>query len=128
MKVIFLDIDGVLNCKKTPNPRKLPYIVDKRLLRRFKQLLARTNAKVVLSSSWRVDPVGLFAAKHWGVPFIDICPNMPKSPRSREVLIWLKRVTPSSMTRTTTWTNFRCFSLPRPRALPRRSRRASKTI
>jgi len=29
MKVIFLDIDGVLNCDKTPNPRKFPYIVDK---------------------------------------------------------------------------------------------------
>ena len=34
MKVIFLDIDGVLNCGKTPDPRKLPYIVDKRLLAR----------------------------------------------------------------------------------------------
>jgi hypothetical protein len=32
MKVIFLDIDGVLNCDKTPNPRKLPYVVDKKLL------------------------------------------------------------------------------------------------
>jgi histidinol phosphatase-like enzyme len=63
MKVIFLDIDGVLNCKKTPNPRKLPYIVDKRLLRRFKQLLARTNAKVVLSSSWRAQPGGAHLAQ-----------------------------------------------------------------
>ena len=39
MKVIFLDIDGVLNCKKTPNPRKLPYIVDPELLERFESLL-----------------------------------------------------------------------------------------
>jgi hypothetical protein len=37
MKVIFLDIDGVLNYKKTPNPRKFPYVVDKRLLVRFKR-------------------------------------------------------------------------------------------
>jgi hypothetical protein len=28
MKVVFLDIDGVLNCTNTPNPRKFPYIVD----------------------------------------------------------------------------------------------------
>ena len=28
MKIIFLDIDGVLNCDKTPNPRKFPYVVD----------------------------------------------------------------------------------------------------
>jgi hypothetical protein len=45
MKVIFLDIDGVLNCKKTSNPRKLPYVVDRRLLAKFKQLLERTGAK-----------------------------------------------------------------------------------
>jgi histidinol phosphatase-like enzyme len=64
MKVIFLDIDGVLNCDHTANPRKFPYVVDKKLLARFKKLLSRTGAKVVLSSSWRLDPVGLLAAKH----------------------------------------------------------------
>src|SRR5215204_241601 len=89
MKVIFLDIDGVLNCKTTPNPRKFPYIVDKRLLARLCKLLDRTGAKVVLSSTWRVDPVGLYAAKHWGIPFMDICPDRPKSPRCKEVLAWL---------------------------------------
>ena len=91
MKVIFLDIDGVLNCSKTPNPRKFPYIVDKKLLARFQKLVERTQAKVVLSSSWRIDPVGLYAAKHFGVPFMDVCPDMPKSPRRKEVLTWLLR-------------------------------------
>jgi hypothetical protein len=90
MKVIFLDIDGVLNCEKTPNPRKFPYFVDKRLLARFKKLLDRTGAKVVLSSSWRCDPVGLYAAKHWGVPFIDVCPDRPKSTRDKEMRLWLE--------------------------------------
>jgi len=89
MKVIFLDIDGVLNCAKTPNPRKFPYVVDKRLLARLQKLLDRTGAKVVLTSSWRLDPVGLFAAKHWGVPFIDVCPDKPRSPRRKEILDWL---------------------------------------
>jgi HAD domain in Swiss Army Knife RNA repair proteins len=70
MKVIFLDIDGVLNCKKTPNPRRLPYIVDRRLLSRFKRLIDRTGAKVVLSSTWRYDPAGVFSAKHWGIPLL----------------------------------------------------------
>ena len=87
MKVIFLDIDGVLNCAKTPNPRKFPYIVDKKLLRRF--LVDRTGAKVVLSSTWRLDPIGLFAAKHWGIRFMDVCPDMPKRPRRDEVRTWL---------------------------------------
>jgi hypothetical protein len=91
MKVIFLDIDGVLNCKKTLNPRKLPYIVDPELLKCFESLLERTGAKVVLSSTWRYDPAGLFSAKHWGVPFIDVTPDMPTQPRRNEVLAWLKQ-------------------------------------
>jgi hypothetical protein len=90
MKVIFLDIDGVLNCKKTPNPRKFPYVVDRKLLRRLKRLLDRTGAKVVLSSTWRYDPAGLFSARHWGVPFIDVTPDMPKRPRRSEILAWLR--------------------------------------
>jgi|SRR5436309_12343223 len=89
MKVIFLDIDGVLNCDKTPNPRKFPYIVDKKLLARFTKFLDRTGAKVVLTSSWRVDPVGRFAARHFGVPFMDVCPDMPKRSRREEILAWL---------------------------------------
>jgi len=89
MKVIFLDIDGVLNCKKTPNPRKFPYVADKRLLTRLHQLIDRTKAKVVLTSSWRLDPIGRFAAKHWGIPVMDVCPDMPKSARCKEVLAWL---------------------------------------
>jgi hypothetical protein len=89
MKVIFLDIDGVLNCDKTRNPRKFPYVVDKKLLGRLSKLLDRTNAKVVLSSSWRLDPVGILAAKHWRIPFWGICPDLPKSARCKEVLTWL---------------------------------------
>jgi hypothetical protein len=89
MKVIFLDIDGVLNCTKTANPRKFPYVVDRKLLARLNKLLDQTEAKVVLSSSWRVDPVGLIAAKHLGVPFIDICPDLPKRPRCEEILRWI---------------------------------------
>ena len=89
MKVIFLDIDGVLNCDKTHNPRKFPYVVDRTLLARLKRVLKATRAKVVLSSSWRCDPVGLLAARHWGIPFWDLCPDKPKSPRGKEMLEWL---------------------------------------
>ena len=90
MKVIFLDIDGVLNCAKTPNPRKLPYIADPRLLRRFARLVERSKAKVVLSSTWRYDPAGLFSARHWGIHFIDVIPDMPGKPRRDEILAWLR--------------------------------------
>jgi hypothetical protein len=45
----------------------VPYIVDKKLLGRLRRLLEKSKAKVVLSSTWRYDPAGLFAAKYWGV-------------------------------------------------------------
>jgi hypothetical protein len=91
MRVIFLDIDGVLNCASTRNPRKLPYVVDRKLLKRFIRLVERTRAKVVLSSTWRYDPAGLFSARHWGIPFIDVIPDMPGKPRCVEIKAWLKR-------------------------------------
>jgi hypothetical protein len=90
MKVIFLDIDGVLNCHKTPNPRKFPYVIGDGLLARFRQLIERTGASAVLSSTWRYDPAGIFSAKRYGVPFIDITPDMPNEPRCKEILEWLR--------------------------------------
>ncbi len=89
MKVIFLDIDGVLNCKATPNPRNFPYIAEPKLVRQFNRLLDRTGAKSVLASTWRYDPAGRFSAKHWGIPFVDCTPDMPHKPRRAEILRWL---------------------------------------
>ena len=78
MKVIFLDIDGVINCDQTPNPRKFPYIVDKRLLARLRKVMDATGAKVVLTSTWRCDPVGLLAAKHWKIHLPGYVPTNPE--------------------------------------------------
>ena len=91
MKVIFLDIDGVLNCEKTPNPRKFPYIVDAELIAGLRQLLERTGASIVLSSTWRYDPAGIFSATHYGIPFIDVTPDLPTEPRCKEILRWLRQ-------------------------------------
>jgi hypothetical protein len=89
MRAIFLDIDGVLNCSRTPNPRKFPYVVDPGLLQRLLSLQQRTDAQVILSSTWRYDPVGLLAAKHFGIPFNDVIPDMPGEPRKKEITSWL---------------------------------------
>jgi hypothetical protein len=89
MRVIFTDIDGVLNCKATPNPRKFPYVIDPILLERFNRMVERSGARVVLSSTWRYDPAGLFSAKRCGIPFVDITPDLPEKPRRDEILAWL---------------------------------------
>lgn len=89
MKAIFLDIDGVLNCRRTPNPRKFPYVIQPDLLARLRRVLEQTGAEVVLSSTWRYDPAGLFSAKRWGIPFVDVIPDLPERPRRDEILAWL---------------------------------------
>jgi hypothetical protein len=89
MIVIFFDIDGVLNCKRTPNPRKLPYVADPVLVDRFRKLVATTQARAVMSSTWRYDPAGLFSAKRYGIPFDDIVPDLPEQPRGDEIRRWL---------------------------------------
>jgi Swiss Army Knife RNA repair-like protein len=91
VRVIFLDIDGVLNCSKTANPRDLPYVVDKRLLRIFRRVVTRTRARVVLISDWRHDPAGLFSARYWGIRYADIVPYLPKQSRGEQICLWLKK-------------------------------------
>jgi hypothetical protein len=90
IKVIFLDIDGVLNCLSTPNPRRFPYVVDPTLLSRFQDLVADTGAAVVLTSTWRYDPIGILAARHHCIPFDDVIPDMPGRARCDEIAAWLE--------------------------------------
>jgi HAD domain in Swiss Army Knife RNA repair proteins len=61
MKVIFLDIDGVLNCRQYFETRTLveglcdraAYDLDTAAVERLNHLVAQTGAVVVVSSSWR---------------------------------------------------------------------------
>ena len=91
MHIIFTDIDGVLNSRKTPNPRHFPYVADPKLVSRFKSLVDRTGAQVVLASTWRYDPAGIFSANHWGIPFVDVTPDLPDKPRRDEIVSWLSK-------------------------------------
>ena len=53
MKIIFLDIDGVLNSRHTEETfMGTPFVADEKILL-LKEILDQTDAKIVLSSSWR---------------------------------------------------------------------------
>jgi hypothetical protein len=54
MKVIFLDIDGVLNCSTTENTLYGYDFVDEDKLVRLKRIIDQTGAVVVLTSTWRI--------------------------------------------------------------------------
>lgn len=54
MKVIFLDIDGVLNCAGSSSRAPSGYIgVDDSKVKRLKKIVDATNAVIVLVSTWK---------------------------------------------------------------------------
>lgn len=53
MKVIYLDIDGVLNCSKTRARIADSVGLDGRLIGNLKTIVSETNAKIVLISTWK---------------------------------------------------------------------------
>lgn len=55
MNVIFLDFDGVLNSNKyfTSTKQESPFFLEDEKMHLLKQIIDQTNAKVVLSTSWR---------------------------------------------------------------------------
>lgn len=102
MKVIFLDIDGVLNSvrydrERTPEQGN----VDETRLPLLKRIVDTAQAQIVLSSSWRKhwdrDPDkrddtgraldGLFS--RYGLSLYDKTPVLPGNDRAEEVRRWL---------------------------------------
>lgn len=72
MKVIFLDIDGVLNCVDTTVKCKAFVGIDEKYVARLKRIVEATGAQIVLSSSWKHDwePVNKEAQNEFGA-YID---------------------------------------------------------
>ena len=101
MKVIFTDIDGVLNDDTTPTRTSSRVVfVDEEKLQRLKRIVDATQAKIVLSSTWRYDREdpkynGDFlelqeAFKNVGLEFYSYTPLDPAGGRrGMEILAWL---------------------------------------
>ena len=114
MKVIFLDIDGVLNTSETFRKRRVEYEktkkwnieIDLHRVARLKYIINMTGAKIVLSSSWRLFGQfknGEFTLKSnqlselldvfssFGINIYDVTPHFDYgSKRDEEIKAWLK--------------------------------------
>jgi hypothetical protein len=55
MKVIFLDVDGVLNSTVTRQEEGW-CTINRRMLNRVKEIVVTTGCKIVISSTWRLIP------------------------------------------------------------------------
>lgn len=94
MKVLFLDVDGVLNSMTwfASQPPTAVTEVDPAAVRRIQRIVERTGARVVLSSSWRGsdDHPGELEAKlvGAGVPIHGRTPRL-EGHRGDEIRAWL---------------------------------------
>lgn len=107
MKVIFVDIDGVLNYSggKSVTPERMHFVEDEKLIL-LKQIVDATGAYLVLSSSWRygwreVDfgrTTSVFAHNYFrlrdkfhefGMAFFSKTPILAGFTREMEIRYWL---------------------------------------
>jgi hypothetical protein len=124
MKVIFLDIDGVLNGYNrwttllykiidALNSEKLrlwykkeitPFGVHERKVKRLSKIIKATNAKIVISSSWRIilnnTPYDKLTKNYkrlidlfikYDIDIFDITPSSVDGKRDKEIITWLSR-------------------------------------
>lgn len=105
MKVIFLDIDGVLNSRRTCYAFKCfgrpgldgQYFLDEVALKMIEVLCEKTGAKIVISSSWRIgssleELQNIFDSYNIKVEVVDKTPQdwSIGSVRGDEIETWLK--------------------------------------
>lgn len=99
-RVIFLDIDGVLNCNKTTRKTMSGYtFIGNRQLKNLRHIINMTQAKVVLSSDWRYDRddpkcnadyLELEAElMRYGIQLYGFTPELPSAHRGAEIAQWL---------------------------------------
>lgn len=91
-KVLFLDIDGVVNCVNT-RERSGSFIgIDPYMAFIVGKIQLDTDCDVVLSSAWRLHPDGREEVKQKVVSFIDVTiNNKGVTDRGCEVKEWLER-------------------------------------
>lgn len=99
MKILFLDIDGVLNILNSGGL----YALNKKRLRILEDIIKDTGAKIVLSSTWRKDNTAFRkltrVLAYRGLKIYDVTPDFsyqPQKPlerayRGHEIQDWLDR-------------------------------------
>lgn len=103
MLIIFLDFDGVLNSKKyIASKNESGVCFDPECLNLLKEIVLKTNAKIVLTSSWRehwdkdeklCDETGVFineAFNSLGLKIFDKTPSLNLR-REQEIKEWLNK-------------------------------------
>jgi hypothetical protein len=90
MKVLFLDIDGVVNCSTTPTRFEHFLGIDPYMALLVDRIIQATGCAVVLSSSWRYHEDSMAEVRQRVCQFIDVTPmNNGLTSRGTEIKQWL---------------------------------------
>lgn len=92
MKVLFLDIDGVLNNRETFKTKSLYQALEPDLIQRINTVVSATKCHIVISSSWRIahsldDLKQLLTSSGLLDVVIGVTPRLDK--REQEICQWL---------------------------------------
>jgi hypothetical protein len=88
VKVLFLDIDGVVNTKRTKGNFQGVMGIDPPLAARVQRIIQNTRCEIVVSSSWRLYQHSLDEVERKICKFADITPIL-HAPRGYEIKVWL---------------------------------------
>jgi len=90
-KIIFLDVDGVLNSQETltrTQPGGGIIGIDPMLVLLVHRIIEATGAEIVLSSTWRLGERSRDEVRK-AVPFIDVTPSCGCGIRGAEIYKWI---------------------------------------
>lgn len=95
MKILFLDIDGVVNCATTAQRHRGAIGIDPYRAFMVGQIVLETGCEIVLSSTWRLGEESREEVRKQVYPFIDITPNLWKAKENKirgdEIKDWLDK-------------------------------------
>lgn len=98
MKVIFLDVDGVLNHSGCPEWEQGDHrVLDPECVRRVREVCDRTGARIVVSSTWRLGNGMDILRAEFGPRIIGETPSIDRKvgglyvsvPRRDEIAAWI---------------------------------------
>lgn len=90
MKILFLDIDGVVNCKTTTQRHRGAIGIDPYLAFLVGKIQIDTECEVVLSSTWRLWEESRNEVRKQVIKFIDCTPSLKEHhERGYEIKAWL---------------------------------------
>jgi hypothetical protein len=89
MNVLFLDIDGVVNCATTTQRHRGVIGIDPYMALIVGNIVDKTNVKVVLSSTWRLWKHTKEEVEAQVVKLYDVTPHLGGLDRGYEIKEWL---------------------------------------